>query len=800
MTELLAPGVYTLETSFRARSIQGVGTSTTGFVGLARTGPVGGPPRLVTSFAEFERIFGGLGDVAPESGPQPSSLNYSAYAVRHFFAERGARLYFARAFASVSENDTGHASATLRDVGISQLILASRFPGSASNGTVDVAESVSAATDEAIANAPVGTLSRTQGAGATPAALAATAPPAPLADGDELTVAVSAGAAETLTFNGGKAIVTGQDALTFPINVGPGQTLVITADGLRQVIPLPETIATANALRTAINETLQNANAQMFSNRLRITSDARGTGVTVTVETQALVGVTSDLTRAGTGNVARLDGISVTDLNTALADAAVTDARFVAGLGGELIFETTTTGAAASVSIAGTDPAVQAKLGYSSDSATGADGSDRSYYIRESSVAEGWQRYTLQGGNWTKQGALTDPTSALSDVDHIVRVNLSYVNADGVAVSYDDMSVVAGDPRYFGNKMAPTPSGEVPSISDPLVLTAENINAATIHATLFAGAEANGDDVLTRSFALSNGNDGAMPPLATWEGALERLNTYDDISIVAAPGSSAYPLVDLNMRKALIRHASTSGYRIAVLDPPPGQDLPALRKTRGQVDSNYAALYAPWVKVANPLARPGNDAIPREVFVPPSGHICGIYARNDQLRGVHKTPANEVITTALGFETEYNQAQQGVLNPIGVNCLRTLKGRGNRVYGGRLATSDREVLYVSDRRYLNFIKQSIYESMQWAVFEPNGPVLWSNVRQAVQSFLYNQWFNDALFGATPEQAYFVACDGSTMTQADLDNGRLICEVGLSLLKPAEFVVFRIGQWTADQRA
>lgn len=800
MTELLAPGVYTLETSFRARSIQGVGTSTTGFVGLTRTGPMSGPPRLVTSYAEFERVYGGLGDIAPQGGPTPSSLNYLAFAVRHFFAERGSRLYISRAFTSIAEDDDGHASVTLREVGPSLLSIASRFPGSASNGTLEVAESVSAATDEALAAAPVGTIARTQGAGATPARLAGTAPPAPIGDGDELVVTVNGGGAQTLTFEGGKAIVTGQEEPTFPIAVGPGQSITIIADGLRQVIPLPEDIATANALRNAVNEVLQNATAAIFGGALRIISDARGTGVQVTVEAQPLVGFTADETSGGTGNVARLDSVGPTDLNTALANAGVVDARFVAGISGELIFETLATGAAQSVSLAGTDAAVRAKFGFSSESASGADGTDRSYYIREDAAAAGWQAYTFQGGNWTKDGGLTDAAAALSDTDHIVRVNLSYTNADGVTVAYDDMSTVPEDPRYLGNKMAPTPEGEAPSLSDPLVMTAESINPATIHASLFDGAAATADDILSRTIPLAGGNDGALPPLATWEAALDNLNTYDDISIVASPGSSAYALVDLNMRKALIRHASTSGYRIAVLDPPPGQDLPALRKTRGQIDSNYGALYAPWVKVANPLARPGNDRIPREVFVPPSGHICGIYARNDQLRGVHKTPANEVITSAIGFETEYNQAQQAVLNPIGVNCLRTLKGRGNRVYGGRLATSDREVLYVSDRRYLNFVKQSIYESMQWAVFEPNGPVLWSNVRQAVQSFLYNQWFNDALFGATPEQAYFVACDGSTMTQADIDNGRLICEVGLALLKPAEFVVFRIGQWTADQRA
>ena len=378
-------------------------------------------------------------------------------------------------------------------------------------------------------------------------------------------------------------------------------------------------------------------------------------------------------------------------------------------------------------------------------------------------------------------------------------VNFQFTNADGVAVGYEDCSLVVDHSRYIGHMMRAVNAGEEEPVGDPLILTATDINGAELHGLLFANAAPSALDVLQSSILLTGGNDGALPALAVWEAALENLNRYDDIAIIAAPGSSAYPEIQRNMRMALIQHASKSGFRIAVLDPPPAQSLDALRNTRAEVDSNYAALYAPWIRAPNPLARPGNSAIPREVLLPPSGHVTGIYARNDQLRGVHKTPANEVIRGALGFETEYNQAQQEVLNPIGINCLRTIKGRGARVYGGRLATADREVIYVSDRRYLNFIKRSIYESMQWAVFEPNGPALWSNVREGVASFLYNQWFNGALFGSTTEEAYFVVCDASVMTQADFDNGRMICEIGLALLKPAEFVVFRIGQKTADQR-
>jgi phage tail sheath protein FI len=205
------------------------------------------------------------------------------------------------------------------------------------------------------------------------------------------------------------------------------------------------------------------------------------------------------------------------------------------------------------------------------------------------------------------------------------------------------------------------------------------------------------------------------------------------------------------------------------------------------------------VVVSNPLARAGDASVPRELALPPSGFVCGVYARNDVERGVHKAPANEVVRGALRFEREVNFAEQEVLNPLGVNCLRYLSGRGYRVWGARTVSSDPEWKYVNVRRYMNYLEASIDRGTQWAVFEPNGERLWANVRETVSAFLYNEWVNGALLGASAKEAFFVRCDRSTMTQNDLDNGRLICLVGIAVLKPAEFVIFRIGQKTADER-
>jgi phage tail sheath protein FI len=290
-----------------------------------------------------------------------------------------------------------------------------------------------------------------------------------------------------------------------------------------------------------------------------------------------------------------------------------------------------------------------------------------------------------------------------------------------------------------------------------------------------------------------------MPNDAAYTAALAALAKLDDVAIVAAPGSSAFSSRDA-IRNALISHAEGRRmYRIAVLDTDSGLNAGAAREARATIDSKYAALYYPWVVIANPNARPGRDDIPREIALPPSGFLCGIYARNDIERGVHKAPANEVVRGALRFEREVSFGEQEMLNPLGVNCLRFFPGRGYRVWGARTASSDPEWKYVNVRRYFNYLEASIDRSTQWAVFEPNGERLWANIRETIASFLYNEWRNGALLGAKAEDAYFVRCDRSTMTQNDLDNGRLVCLIGVAALKPAEFVIFRIGQKTADAR-
>jgi phage tail sheath protein FI len=304
---------------------------------------------------------------------------------------------------------------------------------------------------------------------------------------------------------------------------------------------------------------------------------------------------------------------------------------------------------------------------------------------------------------------------------------------------------------------------------------------------------------------LQGGDDGRRPAAGDYAGALladdartglVAFEVLDDVSIVAAPGCTyGYATRKADAQACinhLISHAQRMRYRIAVIDSGDRQTLAEVREMRAKFDASHAALYYPWLQVSDPVSGLVKS-------MPPSGAVAGIYARNDAERGVHKAPANEVVRLALDFERVLSRSQQEVLNPEGINCLRTFPGRGNRVWGARTMSSDQEWKYVNVRRYFAFLEHSIERGTQWAVFEPNGERLWASVRGTIEDFLLDQWQAGALQGDKPDKAYFVRCDRSTMTQNDLDNGRIVCQIGVAPVRPAEFVIFRIGQWTADRK-
>lgn len=317
------------------------------------------------------------------------------------------------------------------------------------------------------------------------------------------------------------------------------------------------------------------------------------------------------------------------------------------------------------------------------------------------------------------------------------------------------------------------------------VAGAADIRRTTPHAGVDRILDGGTDDLATVSPATYVGVDAADVDDRT---GIHALSGVDDISIVAVPGQSSQ-----QVQNAMITHCELMRYRIAVLDSAPNARLADIQTQRQRYDSTRGALYYPWLVVADPFGRP-NDRL----SIPPSGHVCGAFARTDTERGVHKAPANVVVRNILDLEAKVMTGEQEILNPRGINVIRDFSnlGRAKRIWGARTISSDPEWIYVPVRRLFLFVEKSIERGMQFAVFEPNAPALWSTVQRSVSNFLTTVWRDGALAGASPEEAFFVDVGLTTMTQADIDGGRLIVNIGIAPVKPAEFVIFRISQKTA----
>lgn len=268
--------------------------------------------------------------------------------------------------------------------------------------------------------------------------------------------------------------------------------------------------------------------------------------------------------------------------------------------------------------------------------------------------------------------------------------------------------------------------------------------------------------------------------------ALRHFEAIDEIALVAVPGVLAN-----TVQGAVIDHCEKTGDRFAILDGQRTADyLPDTIK--GQIrNSDYAALYFPWIQVYDPV-------IKAPIYVPPSGHLTGIYARIDAERGVHKAPANTVVRGALGVEARLSKAHQDGLNPDGINVIRNFNG-AITVWGARTLGGDAngEWKYLNVRRLFLFLRESIDNGTRWVVFEPNDPSLWAKINRNVSAFLTTVWRAGALFGATPEEAFYVKCDAETNPPEIRDQGQVVTEIGVAVVKPAEFAIFRISQWAGQ---
>lgn len=674
MPQYLAPGTYVEEVSFRSKSIEGVSTTMAGFIGPTRYGPVDLENELITSLADFERVYGDREQLDLDDQGQPITLhNYMWHAARAFFTEGGKQLYVARIFRRLDSDENtsavggqvdlptasfsdgnyldGYARGRLRPAPLDakSLALRARWPGSAGNLRVQITLHV------------------------------------------------------------------GQNLLAFDRRTIGGVT-----------VDVPRVPSLGDHDVVLIRRGVSPATADFFLAHF----DVHTRGFTF----RSKGGTTLDLTGAGPNTLQRGDKVQLVNLNLGVAPAD---------------------GSAPSEVWAGLalDPA---------HTTNGA--SDALTYVFGSHV-EAPDRFERAHGR-----------------DKPIVVTAEEDVGDGLDVL---QALLDAAPAQLSSPPAPTDQRSL------------------LERLLDEGA---GDAERVLAVVLVGGNDGQLPGATEYEGAadpnspakygLMQFEDLDILSMVAAPGSTFNYASDRDRANTivnlLIAHCERMKYRIAVVDSGNGQTLNDVQDMRARFDSSHAALYYPWVRVLDPVTR-----VP--IYLPPSGFVSGIYARNDINRAVYKAPANEVVTLSIGFEILLNQAQQGVLNPQGINCFRYFEGRGYRLWGGRTISSDPEWKYVNLRRYFAYLEHSIDRGTQWAVFEPNGPQLWGNIRQTISDFLLNEFFSGALLGDKPEQAFFVRCDRSTMTQNDLDNGRLVVLVGVAPVKPAEFVIFRIGQWTADRQ-
>lgn len=730
MPEYLAPGVYIEETSYRSKSIEGVSTTTTGFIGPTRYGPIDIEPDIITSLGEFERIYG---DGQPLTFGSTTTPNYLWHAARAFFAEGGRRLYVVRCFASdPADTDGGHASAKIPEPvdgeeAPTRLVVRARFPGAVGDMRVRISLRWGPNVLSSVAGqTTLGALTVGDVVWLSPGTkLLPTGPnqaPSRVEPDHELYLASRSFDALT---GGSRWVFTNKDNETFTLDNGQESNREARAVTLSVMVS-----GTSPGSQTMVWDGLAFGNDHIGPSGLR-------DGITALFEA-----------KPASAALARTLPIAVE-----VAGNATTALNLAALLKVELL-------------ASGSKPGV---LSEAMDIATFIG------KVRAAAPHDGLDAAELKRALVAAFSLVDDPNTPnypfrQPDVDRALSLQVPAAEVNGISVEQQFVDAFK-------------PGGLV---------------------GLDFSEAANSIDL-----ELKGGNDGKRPDISAYEGkaddtsvtktGLKAFEDIEDISIVAAPGYSDPWGDDAQaIQGALLAHARFMRYRIAVLDSGKGTSgegmtIAEVRQQRGAIDSTYGALYYPWVRVMDPITR-------EPIHLPPSGFVAGIYARNDIERAVYKAPANEVVNLAIGFEQLLNKSQQDVLNPEGINCFRFFEGRGYRLWGARTVSSDPEWKYVNLRRYFAYLERSIDKGTQWVVFEPNGDRLWANVRRTIEDFLFNEWQNGALLGDKPERAYFVKCDRSTMTQNDLDNGRLVCQIGVAALRPAEFVIFRIGQWTGDRRS
>ncbi|MFQ5857715.1 MAG: phage tail sheath family protein [Anaerolineae bacterium] len=802
MPEYLAPGVYVEEVDTGPKPIEGVSTSTAGFVGITQRGPVEGLPVLVTSFADFRRRFGGY---LPETW---GDSRFLAYAVQGFFENGGKRVYIKRVpgdgatrsaqgvpdgivtrlRADMAPGPTSARLASLRGISAGTNVTFSETIDGVVVSETRAVDSYNSDTGEITWLGPLGRAFTQAGTAviirpSTPAPTLTIQARDPGLWGDDLRILIEYTTParsemvsnviiplEPLTAAPAFAGGVGPDPVTNPtsINLDPGHGLQ-TDDVVEFVRGVTRERRQVTVVGDTISWTDPVENDYSAGSTIRLITAARAT---VTTQVNVPAAMTAALQ---VGDTLRLSGGGLSeDVTIDPAWPGGSPLQFTGAVTNSYLEGATLT--LTSVAVRAGDNSVRVRS--SRNFYVGAlveldNGTNREYFTVDA----------ITGNDLTLSGATANDFQ-LGNLVRLCEFKLSvrYLNE---AERIDELET------FDGLSMNP-------AVANKYVVSVVNASSNLVRVIEEAGPAVPFDNPCTPDGSwrrLAGGDDGNPPPDEAFIGqdlgpgqrsGIQALTDIDQISIVSVPGKTAQAI-----HNALIIHCENLMDRFAVLDPSEGVDIQEVQDFRNLYDTKYAALYYPWLTVRDALVSADRN-------IPPSGHIIGVYARTDIERGVHKAPANEVIRGIVGLEQIINKGEQDILNPSpnNINVLRDFRarGRGYRVWGARCITSDSDWKYVNVRRLFIFLEESLEEGTQWVVFEPNDEPLWARVRQSVTNFLTRVWRDGALMGTTPEEAFFVKCDRTTMTQDDIDNGRLIMLIGVAPVKPAEFVIIRIGQW------
>jgi phage tail sheath protein FI len=833
--EYLSPGVYVEEVPSGAKPIEGVSTSTVGMVGVTERGPVDSPT-LVTSFGDFTRRFGGYLDHRVFTGGRDAL----PYAVQGFFENGGRRVYVNRivgadaTFASVDLfgeplQDPASTALSARAAEDAQLLLIDDGTNIANGDSlllVDGARSeyVSAQSD------PVSIGVRLAGRlhGDHPAGTAVDVQNPPTVASDlsaNLTGDMSAGgglaldAAAAGGLSAGDIVRvsdTGNPALTEFVTIAADGAVGTVEPGLLFDHPAATTqvevvtLADQGPSTTLSDAAVAGAPLISLASTTGIAANAViGIGAGATREFHVVAAVVSELSIATTPTTAiHRAGVEVIKHAPLLRVHARHEGMWGNRLRLRIRPNSVVATTVAAVAAAGDSPitlttAFGVSVGSTLDVSRG-DPAVRQLRQRVTDVDYAASQVGLDGG----------ADAALEELDVAATIEF-----DLIVERLDEDDKVVEDEAFEGLAMDPAHPSYAPRIvgafdrasGEPsdvgasdlirlsdLTMTDEGADLPeaadlrlSIPTNLISPMMAGGDDDIAKiTDATYVGTAAADPGDRT---GIQALTTIDEISIVAVPGNA-----NQDVQNAVINHCALMRYRFGVLDGDAGARLADIQAQRQLYDTTYAALYHPWLVIGDRFGRP--DDI---LEIPPSGHVCGVYARTDNERGVHKAPANVVVRGIRDVETKITGGEQDVLNPRHINVIRDFRelNRGIRVWGARTLSSDPEWRYVPVRRLFLFLEKSIERGTQFAVFEPNGLALWATVRRSLTNFLTTVWRDGALAGASAEEAFFVRVGlDVSMTQADIDAGRLIVLVGVAPIKPAEFVIFRISQKTRDAPA